>query len=1180
MRGVATPASRPPADPLPGVEAWMNSPQFRDLMRDEFPEDAGEWLDPVSRRAFLSLSAAGIALAAGTGCNPSFKAASQRKVVPYVRQPEHIRPGVPLFFATAMPQHGGVGLGLIVKQSEGRPLKAEGNPQHPSSLGKSNLPALASALDFYDPDRSQKPVRGDARVPGTFEQAVTDVRAALTKAAANQGEGVRVLTAPSTSPTVQRLMEKFLTRFPKAAWLQYEPVTRDNVRKATKAAFGRALNPVYDFKTADVILSLDADFLTVGPGAVRYAADFGSRRVVSTIHALEEEHDHDAAAENAAKNLNRLYVVEGMPTSTGAVADHRLPLKPSLVEAFARELANQLDVKKDATAAGDLPDLAKKWVAALVKDLKTDEAGKSRAGKAVVIAGEQASAATHLLALLINEKLGALTPQDVKNAKGEVVKDDKGQPKKLPALVTFTDPLEAVKNAAGKETRNTLAGWPTDDQVGSLEQLVKDMSAGKVDCLLMSGVNPLYDAPADLKFADALEKVRQKAGTLTLHHGLYQDETAARCHWHLNAAHYLESWGDVRGHDGSVSAIQPLIAPLYGGRTLVEFLAALLDEAPSDGLSAVRRTYDGMSDKAWETGLKGGVFADSAFKPVADAWKPDLKLLDDPAASVKPIKDLEIQFRPDPALFDGQQANNGWLQELPKPITNLCWDNAAMVSPRTAEKLKIQHGYTVNTYRSGERGCTETDLVKLTVNGRELIAAVHVLTGHADDAVTLHLGYGRRRVGRVGSPSEGEVPGFDAYQLRGTKELWSAAVKLERTNQRFFLAVAGAHAAMESRRPVRFASKAQFVNDPEFAKVPPSAAADTELLVANTPGTVANFKKLGLKHPHDHSHGHHGHDHDKRLIPLNLYHDNPIKVTPATPGASRDDANKTYRRWAMSIDLGSCIGCTACTLACVAENNIPVVGKEQVHRGRAMHWIRLDRYYTIPKHDAAGKEKLQSDEYGAFEIPEEKRKEQAKRAEDIRIHVQPVPCQQCEKAPCEVVCPVAATVHSADGLNDMVYNRCVGTRYCSNNCPYKVRRFNFLQYTDYSTDSLKLLNNPEVTVRTRGVMEKCTYCVQRIRFAEIEAEREWNNPARPKDVNGRPKILDGEVLTACQQACPTGAIKFGDMSDPDADILKWKAEPHSYGLLAELNTMPRTTYLAAIKNPNRDLEAAIHGKGA
>ena len=673
----------------------------------------------------------------------------------------------------------------------------------------------------------------------------------------------------------------------------------------------------------------------------------------------------------------------------------------------------------------------------------------------------------------------------------------------------------------------------------------------------------------------------------------------------MNAAHYLEAWGDVRGHDGTVTVQQPLIAPLYSGKSLVEFLATVLDQPGTDGLSIVRAAHQGMfaaSKKSgsfetyWEEGLKNGVLAETALA----VEKPTGVKLDKLADfSVPVVKDLEIQFRPDTALHDGKSANNGWLQELPRPITNLTWDNAAIVSPRTAEKLKIQQGFRAE---GGERGTTETDMVELTVNGRKLTAAAHVLPSLADDLIVLHLGYGRTRAGRVASPSDGPAPGFNAYKLRGTDGMWTAGAKLERTNQRFLLAVAGAYHAMESRRPVRYGTVADFKNDDEFAQVPPVSAGETAEIRQLTPGTPENLAMLhgwtpekgkeGLKHPHPHvdpesvphKHGDEWHmphshkPHDKRVVPLSLYTPNPIQVTPATKGAVKDDANKTYRRWAMAIDLGSCTGCGACTLACVAENNIPVVGKKQVHMGRAMHWIRIDRYYSIP-----GK-KLMDDDLGDTRVKSAERKERIKESASIRVHVQPVPCQQCEKAPCEVVCPVGATAHSADGLNDMTYNRCVGTRYCSNNCPYKVRRFNFLQYADYTTDSLKLLNNPEVTVRTRGVMEKCTYCTQRIRTAEIEAEREWKartaNPATT-DPNGRPKILDGEVLTACQQACPTGSIAFGDMSDPDAAILRWKAEPHNYGLLAELNTMPRTSYLAAVRNPNEELDKALAaGKGA
>jgi MoCo/4Fe-4S cofactor protein with predicted Tat translocation signal len=1145
------------------VDQWMDSPQFSNLMKDEFPEDAAEWLDPVSRRHFLALSAASVALA--SGCNPSLKPASKRKVLPYVKQPEQMLPGVPLFFASAMPQQGGVGLGLIVKQSEGRPIKVEGNPLHPSSLGANNLPALASALDLYDPDRSKNTVTGDARATTTVEKLAATAKTFLTsrfadKPLADAGEGVRFLTEPTTSPTQIAFIEKFLEKYPKAKWIQYEPVSRDHARKATVAAFGKALNPVYNFAAADVVLALDSDFLTTGPGSVRYAREFGQRRRIRHGKASLAQKDGVKSS-----GMNRLYAVEGMLTSTGAIADHRLPMKPSEIEGFANAVAAELGIA-GAVAPAELPELAKKWLKPLVNDLK------ARPGKAVVVVGDHQSAATHLLAHAINEKIGAIG-----------------------ATVTFTQPLEP-------QATKPTAGWPGDDHLSDLKKLVAEMNDGKVSFLLMSGVNPVYDAPADLKFAEALQAVRKsKDNPFILHHGLYQDETAALANWHLNAAHYLESWGDVRGHDGTISVMQPLIAPLYRGTTLIEFLATVLDQ-PGDGLSIVQGVHrnlfsqtkkSGSFEKYWEEGLKNGLMADTALAAEKPAKAVNLEKLAE--FSVPVVKDLEIQFRPDPTLFDGKQANNGWLQELPKPITNLTWDNAALVSPRTAEKLKIQQSFRAE---GGERGTTETDLVELTVNGRKLTVAAHVLPGMADDLIVLHLGYGRTRECRIAAPKDGVAPGFDSYKLRGTDALWTAAAKLERTNKHFLLAVAGAYYAMESRRPVRHGTVADFDNDPEFAQVPAVSANETNEIRALTPGTPENLAMLfewkpesGDKHPHPHvdpeklphKHGDVVHDpshkpHDKRLFPLNLYTPNPIEVTPVTKGGTKGDANKTYRRWAMAIDLGSCIGCGACTLACVAENNIPVVGKTQVHKGRAMHWIRIDRYYSVP-----GK-KLSDDDLGDTRIKPAARKEKIKDSASLRVHVQPVPCQQCEKAPCEVVCPVGATVHSADGLNDMAYNRCVGTRYCSNNCPYKVRRFNFLQYTDYTTDSLKLLNNPEVTVRTRGVMEKCTYCTQRIRNAEMESEREWKtrtvNPATT-DPNGRPKILDGDVVTACQQACPTGSIAFGDMSDPDAAILRWKAEPHTYGLLAELNTMPRTTYLAAIRNPNEELEKALTaGKGA
>ena len=1160
------PAARTEPELFQSVEQWMDSAKFQELMRDEFPEDADSWLDPVSRRNFLALSAASVALAGG--CNPSLRPASQRQVVPYVDQPDELTPGVPLFFATAMPQQGGVGLGLLVKSREGRPIKCEGNPNHPGSLGSIELQALAAPLTLHDPDRSSNVTLGGNG--STFEKAVVAIKNELT--ASKDGTGVVFLTEPTTSPTVQRLMGDMLKAYPKARWARYEPVGRANETAALAAAFEKPANLYYKFDAADVILSLDADFLTTGPGAVRYARDFGARRKVRLIEAAEAFHresdekakaagrephfhppKHSKLLDRAAAKMNRLYVVEGALTSTGAAADHRLPLKPSQVEGFARALAARLGVP-NAAAPADLSETAKKWVEEVAKDME------ARKGKAVVITGEHQSAATHLLALAVNEKLGAF-----------------GQ------TVAFSAPLDS--------------GPANFD----LKALGAEMNAGKVNTLFLVGVNPVYDAPADLRFADAMEKVKTK-----IHHGLYVDETALpHCTWHIPAAHFLESWGDVRGYDGTASVIQPLIAPMRNGKSVIELLASLLNTGEQDPLAAVKATWQPFFDtkldaklkdqykaatypsptfeRYWEVTLRDGVLAGTAEAAAPGAVKADK--IGDKALSVAAVKELEIQFRPDPALFDGRQANNGWLQELPKPITNLTWDNAAMVSPATAERLNFQQSFA---WTAGERGRTETDMAELTVMGRKIRVAVHIVPAMADDVVVLHLGFGRDRAGRVASPDDKtNTPGFNAYKLRGTDAVWTAPAELKRLNERYFLAVAGAYSAMESRRPVRHATLEQFKAEEVFAQVPGITPGEYKDLRALTPGTVENFNMLEelrktrrnaeagqpYKHPYDYHHegeeeegegGHaHGH-HDKRLKPLSLYVSNPITV-------DGQDANIGYRRWAMTIDLGSCIGCSACTMACVAENNIPVIGKGEVSRGRAMHWIRIDRYFSIPTGEVL------EDKLGGEKVSPAERKERIKDSAAIRVHVQPVPCQHCEKAPCEVVCPVGATVHSADGLNDMVYNRCVGTRYCSNNCPYKVRRFNFLQYSDYTTDGMKLVNNPEVTVRTRGVMEKCTYCVQRIRAAVIEAEREWDKKKpdgsrlRESDATGRPKVYDGEILTACQQACPTQAITFGDLNDPQSAVLKTKAEPHNYGLLAEINTMPRTSYLAAVRNPNPNM---------
>ena len=608
--------------------------------------------------------------------------------------------------------------------------------------------------------------------------------------------------------------------------------------------------------------------------------------------------------------------------------------------------------------------------------------------------------------------------------------------------VVYTDPVDAN---------------PTN-QIESLRDLVADMRAGKVDMLLILGGNPAYDAPADLHFADALKDTNIP---LRVHLGLYQNETAELCQWHVNEAHYLESWGDARAYDGTVSIVQPLIAPLYAGKSIGELVAVLAGQAEATGYDLVRNYWRKQHDAAdfemfWQRSLHDGWIAGTIFTPKQVAPKAMDLLANSGAAP----NSLEINFRHDPSVWDGRFSNNGWLQELPKPMTKITWDNPVLIGPSMAERL----------------GLKTEDMIELELEGKKVEAPVWIQAGHPNNSVTVFLGYGRRRAGRAGTGM-----GFDMYALRNSTLPWFATgLKVVKTGGTYKLASTQGYQTMETAtadRPlVRAASLAEYRKKPDFAQLDSPTTDDT------------------------------------------LY----------APLEGFDYKNKPYA-WGMTIDMNACTGCNNCILACQSENNIPVVGKEQVVKGRHMHWVRVDAYYQGDR-------------------------------DNPKAYFQPVPCMQCENAPCEVVCPVGATVHSTEGLNDMVYNRCVGTRYCSNNCPYKVRRFNFLLFQDWETPQLKMMRNPDVTVRSRGVMEKCTYCVQRITQRRIDAEREDR------------RITDGGLQTACQQSCPANAIIFGNINDPNSRVAKLKAHSRNYSLLADLNTRPRTTYLAEVRNLNPELE--------
>jgi Fe-S-cluster-containing dehydrogenase component len=818
-------------------------------------------------------------------------------------------------------------------------------------------------------------------------------RRALAKQQSKRGAGLRILTGTVTSPSLAAHLQAVRQRYPEARWHQYEPISRDGIREGTRQAFGRVQEPVYRFDQASVILSLDSNFFSDTPGSLRYAREFARRRKA-----------------DAPGGMNRLYVVEPTPTITGTSADHRLPLRAGTIEAAARFLAQQLGASV-ASIPNNLSDDQKKWLATVGRDL-----GAHR-GTGLVIAGPTQPAAVHAVVAAINQTL---------NNSGKTV--------------LYSDPVEAQ---------------PVN-QLESMRELVSDMKAGNVDMLLVLGGNPVFDVPADLEFAKAMEKV-----TFRAHLGLYDDETSARSSWHLPEAHALESWGDLRAYNGMVSVIQPLIEPLYGGKTALEILSAITEGSPRPAYDLVRDYWKKRSATVdfaagWDKALHDGVVAGTALD--ARGVQLTANTIPHPASPLKGEgSGLEIVFRPDPTIWDGRYANNGWLQELPKPVSKLTWDNVAYIAPKLAEKL----------------GLAQEDVVELNFNGRKVEAPVYILPGQAEDAVTVTLGYGRQRTGRVGKGA-----GFDAYALRTSDAMWfGSGLTIKNTGKRHRLSVTQGHYSLEGRNLYQAATLAEFKRQPNFAKENTKPPKPDE--------TLFNY---------------------------------------AMPEQSKEE------QWGMGIDLNLCIGCNACVIACQAENNIPIVGKDQVAHGREMHWIRIDQYFQ-----------------GDLDQP--------------AVLSQPVTCMHCEEAPCEPVCPVGATVHSEDGLNQMVYNRCLGTRYCSNNCPYKVRRFNFLQYTNSVQGPLELLQNPDVTVRSRGVMEKCTYCVQRIQSARITANKE-----------GR-AIMDGEVIPACAQACPTQTISFGNLLDKKSNVVARKSDPRDYAMLADHGTRPRTTYQARITNPNPEMPA-------
>jgi MoCo/4Fe-4S cofactor protein with predicted Tat translocation signal len=1010
-------------------------PEVQQFIEHEFAEPVSD-LPPNSneRRRFMQLMGASFAFAGlATGCRWE-----EDKILPHTRRPEGLVPGEPRFYATSY-DIGGFATGLLVKSYDGRPVKIEGNPNHPDSRGACNVFQQASVLEMYDPDRSKgfATYAGGKRTESSIEEFTKAAKGLMAALRPAQGRGLRVLSESSSSPSFSDMKRRLTAALPESKWYEYEAVSYDNARLGSELAFGAAYRPLYTLEKAAVILSLDADFLGAEPTALRNAPDFMAGR------------------NPESGEMSRLYVIESAVSMTGGVADHRLPLRSELVKAVAAALDASISAKApvapengpaQARPAAAFLDDAKvaKFLTVLEKDLLANR------GKSVVVAGSQQPPEVHALAHRLNALLGNV---------GRTVS----------YIPDFTSDRPTHKDA--------------------IAQLTTELGSGGVDTLIIIGGNPVFNAPADLSFPAALAKAKN-----VIRVGLYEDETTQKATWHVPLAHYLESWGDTRSYDGTIALQQPLIAPLYGGLSTIELVALLLDDSTKDGQDIVKRTLSRRvsDERLWRKAVHDGILVGSGFTPVQPPLKPLAAIaLSDRERGGAAVGNgqLELTIAPCPKIYDGRWANNGWLQELPDPVLKLTWGNAALIGPATAKELGVE----------------DQTLVNLTVNGSTIQIPAIVAPGQAKGSVRVVLGYGRTACGVVGIGSrlehsltqnltaeladhDVELIGVDTYKLRTTQlSTIGGGLTVQPTGKAFKLAMTQmTHAIKDTIGKDELQHR---VGD----------------LVRE--GTLEEYKE----HPH--------------------FAKEAVEHKPLL-SLWQEPVSYDQHKWGLSIDLNKCTGCNACVVACVSENNIPVVGRPRVIDGREMQWIRVDVYFR-----------------GDQDEPE-------------LVH-QPVTCQQCEHAPCEQVCPVGATMHSREGLNDMVYNRCIGTRYCSNNCPYKVRKFNYFNFHEElkleKNQTKKMVFNPDVTVRFRGVMEKCTFCVQRIQNVKIKAK------------NARQPIKDGEIRTACQQTCPTGAIVFGDLNDPQSRVKKLQSGARSYAMLEELNVRPRLQYLARVRNPHPEL---------
>ncbi|MEI7864356.1 MAG: TAT-variant-translocated molybdopterin oxidoreductase [Chthoniobacterales bacterium] len=997
------------------LDEFSSTPEFSAALEREFPQGAAEWQGgELSRRSFLQLMGASMALA-GVGLTGCRR--PEAYLVPFTRGAEWTIPGKFLYYATTQPRRQGA-MPLIATTSDGRPTKLEGNPLHPISNGATDAFAQASALDLYDPNRSRViTAAGTKSDAAALTAKLDETRVA---AAGNGGAGLAFLAERTNSPTRDRLLAELRQKYPQLMWAEYETLGSQERDAAVAACFGADIELTPDFSLADKVLAVDSDFLNASFSGLDQVRGFMARRRIS----------------EPGQPMNRLYVAETRYTSTGGMADHRVRIKPSEAGPFLRALGKEVAaLTSDSNLTSVVNALPEgklssdpQWIVECAKDLAASK------GKSLVVVGDSQPAAVQALGLAINAALGA--------------------------------------------PGNTLNGSRAERApAATIAELAAAMQAGRVQNLFILGGNPVYNAPADLRFGDLLGGI-----PFSLRLGIYEDETSALAKWHVPQAHYLESWSDARSADGTVCAVQPMILPLWNGVNELEILNRLAGHPDPIGPQLVRETFatiasGGDLEAEWTGFLRQGFLPDSAW--------PEASLNFNAAAAAALAANhhassgdgLEIAFTPSTTLDDGRYANNGWLQETPDFATKLTWDNAALVSPATAKSLGLSTG----------------EIVELSAGDRKIEVAALIAPGHADGALSIALGYGRVKITHVA-----DSVGFNAYPLRASDSMmFAAGAALKRTGRTYKFAETQQHQSMEGRDLVREGTAERYAQEPQFAQI------------------------MGM---------------DGHIPPNNSLFTHPPLTSP--------------EQWGMTVDLSTCMGCNACVVACQAENNVPIVGKDQVSRGRNMAWIRMDRYFAGDEND-----------------PE--------------MLPQAIMCQHCENAPCETVCPVNATVHSEDGLNLMAYNRCIGTRYCANNCPWKVRRFNFFDYNQRPLDqlyfgplakkgmaeSVQMSKNPNVTVRMRGVMEKCTYCIQRIEEARITQAVQ----AGPSD---KSKVPFPEIKSACQQACPSESIVFGNISDPESSVAKLKKEPRNYEMLKYLNVTPRTTYLARIKNPNMSMPGA------